>query len=173
MCVCTRLCAGPSAQHNSQRGGASPTAMSTPPPTLDLRTSKGGGTGVFRLYLRRYGSVGAETACACLRVCAPCTYHSRSASAPMPRPPARPHSSRGYPGTAPPPCGAVPGYPLLLPLPPKIPPKTWGKTPPLRVGAYALLKCPFMRIFRAYSRKIVQGGLGNNPPNLANIGRTI
>ena len=82
-------------------------------------------------------------------------------------------SSRGYPGTAPPLSGAVSAYPLLLPLPPKIPPKTWGKTPPLRVGAYALLKCPFMRIFRAYSRKIVQGGLGKNPPNLANIGRTI
>ena len=73
-------------------------------------------------------------------------------------------SSRGYPGTAPPLGGAVSAYPLLLPLPPKIPPKTWGKTPPLRVGAYALLKCPFMRIFRAISRQIVQGGLGKKSP---------
>ena len=91
MCVSTSVCAGPSAQQNSQCGFDSTTGTPTPPSTLDFRTSEGGGRGLFRLYLRRYGSVGAETACASLRVCAPCTNHSSSASAPMPRPPARPH----------------------------------------------------------------------------------
>jgi len=69
----------------------SPAGTPTPPSTLDFRTSEGGGRGLFRLYLRRYGSVGAETACASLRVCAPSPYHSRTASAALTRPPARPH----------------------------------------------------------------------------------
>ena len=91
MCVATSVCALPSSQQNSQRAHGSPTGTPTPPSTLDFRTSEGGGRGLFRLYLRRYGSVGAETACASLRVCAPCTHHSSSASGALTRPPARPH----------------------------------------------------------------------------------
>ena len=91
MCVATSVCALPSARQNSQRGHGSPTGTPTPPSTLDLRTSEGAGTGVFRLYRRRYGSVGAETACASLRVCAPATQHASTASAAMAPPPARPH----------------------------------------------------------------------------------
>jgi len=91
VCVATSVCAVPSSQQQRQRRHGSPTGTPTPPSTLDFRTSEGGGTGLFRLYLRRYGSVGAETACASLRVCAPATQHSSSASDAMTRPPARPH----------------------------------------------------------------------------------
>ena len=54
-------------------------------------TSEGGGRGVFHCYLRRYTSVGAETACASLRVCAPSPQHSRISSDAMTHPPARDH----------------------------------------------------------------------------------
>ena len=91
MCVSTSVCALPSEQQNSQRGVDAPTGTATPPSTLHLRTSEGGGTGLFRGYRRRYTSVGAETACACLRVCAPSPHHSRPASGALTRPPARPH----------------------------------------------------------------------------------
>jgi len=91
VCVSTSVCALRSAQQHSQRGVDAPTGTATPPSTLDFRTSEGGGRGLFRGYLRRYGSVGAETACASLRLCAPYPHHSNSASDAMARPPARPH----------------------------------------------------------------------------------
>jgi len=91
VCVATSVCAVHVSQQQRQRRHDSPTGTPTPPSTLDFRTSEGGGRGLFRLYLRRYGSVGAETACASLRVCAPCRNHSSTASAALTRPPARPH----------------------------------------------------------------------------------
>ena len=42
--------------------------------------------------------------------------------------------------------------------------KNMGKNTPLRVGGCALFNCAFMRIFRAISRQIVQGGLGKKSP---------